>query len=90
MKPNVWSALAAVVAWTVVDASTLTPPVLPLVVRNPYLSTWLPNARQEPWNQWPIFWTGKTFGFGVLASIPESNSVYPLLGSPQHFLNQKR
>jgi len=26
-------------------ASTLTPPVLPLVVRSPYLSTWLGNAR---------------------------------------------
>jgi hypothetical protein len=40
------------------EASTLTPPVLPLIVRNPYLSTWLGNARDEPWHKWPIFWTG--------------------------------
>lgn len=41
------------------DASSLTPPVLPLVVRNPYLSVWLANARQEPWQNWPIFWEGE-------------------------------
>jgi hypothetical protein len=39
-------------------ASTLQPPVLPLIVRNPYLSTWLGNARDEPWHKWPMFWTG--------------------------------
>ena len=33
-------------------ASTLTPPVLPLIVRNPYLSTWLAKARDEPWSEW--------------------------------------
>lgn len=41
-------------------ASTLTPPVLPLIVRNPYLSTWLANARDEPWSKWPMFWTGQS------------------------------
>lgn len=41
-------------------ASTLTPPVLPLVVRNPYLSIWLSNARHEPWSTWPIFWHGQS------------------------------
>jgi hypothetical protein len=40
------------------DASSLQPPVLPLIVRNPYLSTWLQNAREEPWSKWPMFWTG--------------------------------
>jgi hypothetical protein len=40
-------------------ASVLTPPVLPLIVRNPYLSTWLPGARSPPWEQWPMFWTGE-------------------------------
>ena len=42
----------------VTRASTLTPPVLPLIVRNPYFSTWLGNARDNPWEKWPIFWTG--------------------------------
>lgn len=40
------------------SASKLTPPVLPLIVRNPYLSLWLTNAREKPWERWPIFWTG--------------------------------
>jgi len=46
-------ALAAVAA-----ASTLTPNVLPLIVRNPYLSTWLYHARDAPWENWPMFYTG--------------------------------
>ncbi|KAF1983930.1 DUF1793-domain-containing protein [Aulographum hederae CBS 113979] len=67
-------------------ASTLTPPVLPLVVRNPYLSTWLGNARDEPWKRWPMFYTGEEIGFSVLASLPDTNTVYPLLGRPQDSL----
>lgn len=51
--------LAAAAAAITVEASTLTPPVIPLIVRNPYLSTWLGNARDVPWNRWPIFWTGQ-------------------------------
>jgi hypothetical protein len=50
--------------------STLKPPVLPLIVRNPYLSTWLGNAREEPWHKWPIFWTG--------AEVRCLNSILPL------------
>lgn len=41
------------------SASMLTPPVLPLIVRNPYLSTWLGDAREAPWSKWPMFWTGQ-------------------------------
>ena len=57
-KLLVATALAAIFA----NASTLTPPVLPLVVRNPYLSLWLGNARGEPWEQWPMFYTGAQVG----------------------------
>ncbi|CAK3896360.1 glutaminase A L-glutamine amidohydrolase [Lecanosticta acicola] len=69
-------------------ASTLTPPVLPLIVRNPYLSTWLAKARDEPWTEWPMFWTGGSIGFGVLASLPETSTVYPLLGKPHDSLDR--
>ncbi|KAK2045286.1 DUF1793-domain-containing protein [Colletotrichum somersetense] len=69
-----------------VAASSLTPPVLPLMVRNPYLSTWLGNARDAPWEHWPYFWTGSSLGFSVMASVPDSNTVYPLLGRPQDSL----
>lgn len=73
----------------VAGASTLQPPVLPLIVRNPYLSTWLQNARQEPWSKWPMFWTGAEVGFGVLASLPDTKHVFPLLGRPHDSLDGK-
>jgi hypothetical protein len=47
---------------TISHASRLTPPVLPLIVRNPYLSTWLGNARGPPWETWPVFYTGQIVG----------------------------
>ncbi|KAK4554841.1 hypothetical protein LTR86_007989 [Recurvomyces mirabilis] len=71
------------------SASTLSPPVLPLIVRNPYLSTWLANAREEPWTKWPMFYTGNSVGLAVLASVPEASTVYPLLGRPQDSLDSQ-
>ncbi|KAI0169456.1 DUF1793-domain-containing protein [Hypoxylon sp. FL1284] len=73
-------------ALALVDASTLTPPVLPLVVRNPYLNFWFPHARGAPWHHWPMFWTGSSVGFAVMAAVPETRTVYPLLGRSQDFL----
>ncbi|KAI0865597.1 DUF1793-domain-containing protein [Xylaria cubensis] len=86
MKLCLWPAIAAL-AVTFADASTLAPPVLPLIVRNPYLSVWLPHARDAPWKNWPMFWRGETFGFAIMASVPHSQTVYPLLGRPQDFLD---
>ncbi|KAG8156946.1 hypothetical protein KVR01_013168 [Diaporthe batatas] len=80
-----WSLLGQAAAAALASASTLTPPILPLVVRNPYLSTWVPS-RHAPWESWPIFWTGRTVGFSVLAAVPGSGDVYPLLGRPQDSL----
>lgn len=85
---SVLTAFAAVLP-SLTEASRLTPPVLPLIVRNPYLSTWLPNARGNPWDQWPMFWTGEHVGFSVLASLPEDRTAYPLLGRPQDSLGEK-
>lgn len=75
-----------VAAAMLVDASTLIPPVLPLLVRNPYLSTWLGNARAPPWEKWPIFWTGQEVGLSVMVGVPQSDTVYPLLGRPHDSL----
>jgi hypothetical protein len=61
---TLFAVTAALVA-VVVDASTLTPPVVPLIVRNPYLSTWLGNARDVPWQKWPMFWTGQEVSSSV-------------------------
>ncbi|KAI9817642.1 MAG: hypothetical protein M1832_004646 [Thelocarpon impressellum] len=69
-----------------VQASSLTPPVLPLAVRNPYLTVWLANARDVPWSRWPMFYEGEDIGLGILASVPASNEVYPLLGRPHDSL----
>ncbi|KAH9861248.1 hypothetical protein IAQ61_010985 [Plenodomus lingam] len=77
---------AATLLANVAQTSSLIPPVLPLIVRNPYLSTWLQNAREEPWSKWPTFWTGSEVGFSVLASLPDTNEIYPLLGRPQDSL----
>ncbi|KAI9889278.1 MAG: hypothetical protein M1814_005653 [Vezdaea aestivalis] len=66
--------------------SRLNPSSLPLITRNPYLSTWLAGARGNPWDRWPVFYTNEEIGFSVLASIPNSDLVYPLLGRPQDSL----
>jgi len=58
-------AVAAANLLGLTGASTLEPPVLPLVVRNPYLSTWLANAREEPWSQWPMFYTGSSVSIAL-------------------------
>ncbi|KAJ5577640.1 uncharacterized protein N7459_006604 [Penicillium hispanicum] len=79
--------LAAAVSQAAVStASTLTPPVLPLIVRNPYLSTWLGNARGAPWEKWPMFYTGEEVGLSLMAHVPSQGSVYPLVGKPHDSL----
>ncbi|MCJ1263170.1 hypothetical protein MMC22_003040 [Lobaria immixta] len=87
-------ALFAIVAASAIlittNASRLTPPVLPLVVRTPYLSLWLNDARENPWNRWPMFWTGQEIGFSILAAVPETGNVYPLLGRPHDSLLPQR
>jgi hypothetical protein len=84
MRWTEWLTAAALVAFS--EGSTLTPPVIPLIVRNPYLSTWLGHARELPWDHWPIFWTGQEVGLSILAAVPKSGSVYPLLGRPHDSL----
>ncbi len=64
MRSLLAAAVAAVALFGLsADTSTLTPPVLPLIVRNPYLSTWLQDAREAPWARWPMFWTGQEVRF---------------------------
>ncbi|EEH44533.1 uncharacterized protein PADG_00822 [Paracoccidioides brasiliensis Pb18] len=77
---------AAIFHSFLVAASRLTPPILPLIVRNPYLSTWLANAREDPWSSWPMFYTGEHMGLSLMASVPDTGFVYPLLGRPQDSL----
>ena len=60
MHTFIRAAFAALALGSFCDASTLKAPVLPLIVRNPYLSLWLPGARDVPWEKWPFFWTGES------------------------------
>ncbi|KAI9680905.1 MAG: hypothetical protein M1829_000985 [Trizodia sp. TS-e1964] len=80
LAPSGLAFVALVVFAFAAHSSHLSPPVLPLIVRNPYLSTWLPDARGAPWQKWPTFWTGQMMGFSVLAAVPQTHTVYPLLG----------
>lgn len=42
--------------WT---AEPFNPPAIPLAVRTPYLSAWLPQGEGAALNdRWPTFWTG--------------------------------
>jgi len=67
---RIFSLATAALLASIAEASTLTPPVLPLIVRNPYLSTWLGNARDEPWQKWPTFWTGSEVRLDRLRMAP--------------------
>lgn len=71
----------------VTTASVLTPPVLPLIVRNPYLSTWLGNARDVPWSKWPMFYTGEEIGLSLMVEVPHTGTIYPLVGKPHEVLS---
>jgi hypothetical protein len=82
--------VAGVLASVACASSVLQPPVLPLIVRSPYLSAWLPAARGAPWERWPYFYTGEEIGFGILAAVPEEDVVYPLLGRPHDSLGGSR
>ncbi|KAL9039446.1 MAG: hypothetical protein Q9214_004875, partial [Letrouitia sp. 1 TL-2023] len=83
------AAAGSALLWVYTEASQLTPPVLPLIVRNPYLSTWLGDARLPPWHEWPTFWTGERIGFSLMATVPGSGNAYPLLGRPHDSLSLK-
>ncbi|KAI1966826.1 hypothetical protein LOZ58_000315 [Ophidiomyces ophidiicola] len=85
LLPLLW--LLALCSCISASSSRLKPPVLPLIVRNPYLSTWLGNARGDPWEKWPIFWAGQNMGMSLMAQVPSSKTVYPLLGRPHDSLD---
>jgi Domain of unknown function (DUF5127)/Domain of unknown function (DUF4965)/Domain of unknown function (DUF1793)/Domain of unknown function (DUF4964) len=54
------------------------PPAIPLVVRSPYLSTWL--AADNLPGTWPTFWTGRITAMAGLATI--DGTPFLFLGAP--------
>jgi hypothetical protein len=62
-----------------VDAAwTGRPPAVPLIVRNPYLSTW--SAADQTAGNWPSFWDGSTKAMTGIARIDSASFVF--LGAP--------
>ncbi|KAH0587710.1 hypothetical protein H2248_006474 [Termitomyces sp. 'cryptogamus'] len=66
------------VSWS---AKPFNPPAVPLAVRTPYLSAWLPQGAGMALNDvWPIFWTGQTLGWAGLLMV--DGTAYSFLGTP--------
>ena len=55
-------------------------PAVPLVVKNPYLSTWM-RGRELP-NSWPTFWTGAIKGMAGMVRV--NGQTYEFIGSPEN------
>ncbi|EUC29373.1 hypothetical protein COCCADRAFT_106682 [Bipolaris zeicola 26-R-13] len=73
------------------SSSTFTParpPSLPLAVKSPYLSTWLPagssggNGGYLP-GQWPSFWTGQWLGWAGMIKVDGKTLLW--MGAPSGF-----
>jgi Glutaminase A six helical-hairpin domain/Domain of unknown function (DUF5127)/Domain of unknown function (DUF4964) len=54
------------------------PPAVPLVVRGPYVSTWLPGTILP--GTWPVFWTGRRTAMAGIARI--DGICYTFAGAP--------
>ncbi|TBU23523.1 hypothetical protein BD311DRAFT_781613 [Dichomitus squalens] len=70
---------AGAVSWT---STPFSPPSVPLAVRSPYLSVWLPQGAGSALNdQWPQFWTGQDIiGWAGFAKV--DGTAYVWMGSP--------
>ncbi|KAH7929420.1 DUF1793-domain-containing protein [Leucogyrophana mollusca] len=68
----------AAVSW---DATPFNPASVPLAVRTPYLSAWLPQGAGTALNgAWPQFWTGSTLGWAGYVRV--DNTTYTFMGAP--------
>ncbi|TFK75792.1 DUF1793-domain-containing protein [Pluteus cervinus] len=78
------SALAAP-SWS---ATPILPGSIPLAVRTPYLSAWLPQGGGQALNDvWPQFWTGSALGWTGFVNV--DGASYTFLGNPNAPHSQK-
>ncbi|KAG2056314.1 DUF1793-domain-containing protein [Suillus hirtellus] len=69
---------ASSVSW---NATPFNPASVPLAVRTPYLSAWLPQGAGTALNgAWPQFWTGSTLGWAGYIRV--DGATYTFLGDP--------
>ncbi|KIY74089.1 DUF1793-domain-containing protein [Cylindrobasidium torrendii FP15055 ss-10] len=72
-----FAAAANALDWT---ATPFNPPAIPLVVRTPYVSAWLPQGPGVALNDaWPTFWTGSILGWAGFAKV--DGTSYSFLGA---------
>ncbi|KAJ7498777.1 hypothetical protein FB451DRAFT_1015143 [Mycena latifolia] len=65
-------------SWT---ATPFNPSSIPLAVRTPYLSAWLPQGTGAALNDvWPTFWTGSILGWAGFVKV--DGTTYNFLGAP--------
>ncbi|QRV90571.1 hypothetical protein RhiJN_18589 [Ceratobasidium sp. AG-Ba] len=64
------------------QSTPFNPPAIPLAVRSPYLSAWLPGGDSGGRlnGQWPTFWTGSILGWAGYVRV--DGKVYTFLGAP--------
>jgi hypothetical protein len=85
MRLSSWASAVALsisavqaVSWT---ATPFNPASIPLAVRTPYLSAWLPQGSGAALNDvWPQFWAGKTLGWAGFVKV--DGKAYSFLGNP--------
>ncbi|KAJ7068407.1 DUF1793-domain-containing protein [Mycena amicta] len=69
--------LSTALSWT---ATPFNPSSIPLAVRTPYLSTWLPQGAGAALNDvWPTFWTGQITGWAGFVKV--DGVAYSFLGA---------
>ncbi|KAJ7368429.1 hypothetical protein DFH08DRAFT_25512 [Mycena albidolilacea] len=69
----------AAVTW---NATPFNPSSIPLAVRTPYLSTWLPQGSGSALNAvWAQHWTGQTVGWAGFIKV--DGTAYSFLGDPR-------
>ena len=68
--------LLAISSWA--QIAPIRPPAIPLIVRNPYVSTWQPADNLA--GTWPAFWNGSTKAMTGIVRI--DGTAYTFMGSP--------
>ncbi|KAF8897656.1 DUF1793-domain-containing protein [Infundibulicybe gibba] len=69
---------ASAFSWT---ATPFNPASIPLAVRTPYLSAWLPQGAGAALNDvWPTFWTGQIVGWAGFVKV--DGKPFSFLGAP--------
>ncbi|KAF8205102.1 DUF1793-domain-containing protein [Pholiota molesta] len=74
----IYAAATTALSWT---ATPFNPAAVPLAVRSPYLSAWLPQGAGAALNDvWPTFWNGQIVGWAGFVKI--DGQPFSFLGAP--------